>query len=139
MDLKQASIEKVATEQRVESCVKGNEVLSPRDLAAYLRAADETHTEAIEVLPPDVKRHLFGCPACNENWEFLKKTDPILRASRKKRVELIIRSVASAEAAEKARATAAKDYSATLAEAPPQLSAEQQKKSIEEIEAALSP
>lgn len=63
-------------------------VLTPRDMVGYLRAAEDGMS-----VPPEVEEHLEKCSGCRADWEFISLTDPILRESREKRVDLMIREV----------------------------------------------
>ena len=137
------------TGEQLEPCEKGNEVLQPRDLAAYLRTL-QAEEEAGELppekkrlplearLPEAVNRHLQDCTTCTENWNFLKKTDPILRAVRKKRVGVIIRSVMAAEAEDMKKVAAMQEFREDLATADKTLPSEQQDALMKEFQQALS-
>jgi hypothetical protein len=136
MKAKESNIEQVIqnVEQLITPCVKSAEVLSPTDLAAYLRAEEE----GVE-LPPDVAEHLRHCVTCHENRTFIRKTDLILRGFRKKRVELMIRDVLAVEveAAEEEKAT--EEWDASSANAGTTLPAVQKNDLADKIQSALSP
>jgi hypothetical protein len=79
-------------EESLVQCVKGGEVISPREMVGYLRAREE----GVE-LPPGMEEHLRTCRTCADNWEFIQRIDPNIRQFRKKRVNLLISEVLAGE------------------------------------------
>ena len=68
------------------SCPQG--FLTPREIVGYLRAW-EKQTK----LPTEVDEHLNICDVCNDNWNFIRLTDPIFQEFRQRRVELMVATV----------------------------------------------
>jgi hypothetical protein len=132
----EAHLEKLSA--KIEPCVNGREALAPRDLAAYLRLITGTDLEEAGELPPYVQAHLDSCSTCQENWNFLKRTDPILRGLRQKRLGLIIRVVEAAEAAKAAEEQAGEYYGEELAAEAKVLSSGEQEQAIAEVQEALA-
>src|SRR5215469_15088561 len=82
-----------SAEEQVKPCTKGHEVLSARDISAYLRSIEE----GVEP-PPGVQAHIAACSICKENWDFVKETEQAFRQFRRERVKLIIRKVEEEDA-----------------------------------------
>jgi hypothetical protein len=82
----------VNAEESVVQCARGGEVISPREMVGYLRAREE----GVE-LPPGMEEHFRACRICGDNWEFILRTDPVIRQYREERVELVIRHVLAEE------------------------------------------
>ncbi len=76
--------------QSVALCPEG--ILSPREMVGILRAEEDGAP-----VPPDVAEHLTMCAVCEENWAFVRATDPVLKKFREERVALVIQRVVGEE------------------------------------------
>lgn len=67
--------------------------LTPREITGYIRQLEEGSE-----LPPAIEAHIDSCSACIKNWEFIERTDPVLRKLRGiTRVPLVVQSVLAEE------------------------------------------
>ncbi len=69
--------------------------MTPREMAGHLYAMDKGST-----ISPQVQEHLQTCASCQEDWDFLRRTDPILRQHHERTVQLVIQRVLDDEASE---------------------------------------
>lgn len=120
-------------EEVVTPCAKGSEILSPRDLAAYVRSEEEG-----EVLPPEILKHLSACSTCQENWNFLKQTDPVLRKLRRERVKLMIQNVVIEEEKQAQEDAAGKEFAQSLVKEQTSMSGTQCSQWTDEFQQTLS-
>ncbi|HEY3840649.1 MAG TPA: hypothetical protein VGL72_28955, partial [Bryobacteraceae bacterium] len=66
------------------------EGLDYRQLRAYVRSEEDGNSDSI---PPWVRGHIDSCAICRPKWDFLRRSDPVVRKQFESRIGILMEQV----------------------------------------------